>query len=79
MLRIAHQPLDAGTQDRAGPGYCRVLIGTDDLPPFPASMFPAKPELVHDGRLVLLVIGIAGVKGGAGHGGLLSFRRGCSL
>jgi|GEM_PF-2026179 len=69
MLRITHEPLNAGAQDRAGPGYGRILIGTDNLPPLPLRMFTAKPELVLDGRLALLVIGIAGVKGGAGHGG----------
>lgn len=71
MLRIAHQPLDTGSQDRAGTGYGRILIGAHDLPVLPPGMLPAKPELVLDGRLALLVIGVAGVKGCAGHGGIL--------
>ena len=66
VLRIAHQPLDAGTQDRACSRYGRILVGTDNLPPLPLRMFPAKPELVLDGRLALLVVGVAGVKGGTG-------------
>ncbi len=69
VLRIPHQPLDTGPQDRAGTGYGRILVGTDDLPPLPPRMFTAKPELVLNGRLALLLIGIAGVKSGAGHGG----------
>lgn len=54
-LRIPHKTLDAGTQNGAGTGYGRILIGTDDLPAFPARMFPAKPELVFNRRLALVV------------------------
>lgn len=32
-------------------------------------MLPTKPELVFDGDLVLLVVGIAGIKGSAGQDG----------
>ncbi len=31
MLRIAHEPLDAGTQDRAGPGYGRIYGASINL------------------------------------------------
>ena len=34
----------------------------DDLPPFPPRMLPAKPELILDGRLAPLVIGITGIR-----------------
>lgn len=69
MLRIAHQPLDTRTQNRAGSGYGCVLIGADNLPPLPPRMFPAEPELILNRRLALVVRRIAGVKSSMGHGG----------
>jgi hypothetical protein len=72
MLRIAHQSLDARTQDRAGPGNGRILIGTDDLPPLPLRMFATQAKLILNRGFALVVGGIAGVKGCAGHGGLRS-------
>ena len=72
MLRIAHQPLDAGPQDRAGPGYGRILVRTDDLPPLPPRMFTAEPELILNRSFALVVGRIAGIECGAGHGDLRS-------
>lgn len=69
VLRIAHQPLDARSPDRARSGYCRILVGTDDHPPLPLRMLPAKTELVLNRRSPLVVGGIAGVHGSAGHDG----------
>ncbi len=54
-LRVPHKPLNAGAENGAGTGYSRVFIGTDDLPALPPCMFPAKPELVLDRRLALVV------------------------
>ncbi len=54
-LRVPHKPLDARTQNGARSRYRRILIGTDDLPALPARVFPAKPELVLNRRLALVI------------------------
>ncbi len=71
-LRVLQQRLDAGPQDHARAGDARVLVRADDLPLLALRLLSADAELVVDGRLALIVGGIAGIKGNAGHRPVLS-------
>nr|WP_260171242.1 hypothetical protein [Brevundimonas aurantiaca] len=66
-LGVLEQRLDAGAQDDAGAGDCGVAVGADDSQAVAGGLLAADAQLIVDRGGVLLVAGIAGVEGDAGH------------
>ena len=56
-----------GPQNHAGAGNSRILVGADDYPILARGLLPADAQLVFDRRIALIVGGIAGIQGNAGH------------
>lgn len=72
---VLQERLHAGSQGHAGARDSRILIGVDDAPLLPRSVFAADPELVVDRGDALIVGRVAGVERGLGHGSIPFHRR----
>src|SRR5271168_5510719 len=66
-LSILQERLDAWPQDHTRAGNSRILISADNRPLLALGLLPADAQLVFNRRIALIVGGIAGIQGNAGH------------